>query len=120
MVTGRVGEVSEKYFVEKVAPLIVREAAPELVAVIATNLDPSVTTLPKSNELLLSARVPLWELPPDCPPLEKPWQPVKVHSATGRIRRAAAFRRKERLPLSTRGALLGRGYVLQFGGAIVT
>ncbi len=57
-VIGRLGAVTEKYFVELEAALMVREAVPEFVAVMdKVLLDPTVT-LPKSSFVEASERVP--------------------------------------------------------------
>lgn len=49
MMTGNVGEDSEKYFVETEALLIVRDFDPELVAVTLRVLVVPAITLPKSS-----------------------------------------------------------------------
>lgn len=55
--TGRLGAVSEKYLVERAAPLMVIGAFPEFVAATVTVLLLPTATLPKLREVDASERV---------------------------------------------------------------
>jgi len=72
-VAGRLGEVSEKYFVVKAALLIVSGALPEFVAVTVSDLLEPAGTLPKDRLALPIARLP--SLVP-VPPAPRPIHPV--------------------------------------------
>ena len=76
-VTGRVGALNEKYWLEIVALLTVMEAVPVLVAVIVSVLLVPDVTLPKSSVAVLNDKVP----PAGCviaALVLNPWHPTIV------------------------------------------
>jgi len=89
--TGRLGAVTEKYFVELAAPLMLRDAVPEFVAVTVRVLLFPVVILPKSRFIALNASVPDWPGVSD-PPALTPWQPIRNVSPGRTSSTAASFR----------------------------
>ena len=90
-VAGRLGAVSEKYFVEIVALLMRTAAFPELVAVTARVLLLPGATLPKFRLAFPRERLPTgFEEPP---PVLTPWHPISEPMATRSSMAASVFPR---------------------------
>ena len=88
---GRLGPVSEKYLVENAAPLMLRDAVPEFVAVTVRVLLLPAVILPKSRFIALNESVPDgWPGEPE-PPALTPWQPARNVSPARRSRAAVIF-----------------------------
>ena len=89
--TGRVGAVSEKYWVEMTTLLTLTDAVPEFVAVTVRVLVVPAVMLPKSRFIALSESVPEgWPGEPE-PPALTPWQPARNMSPARRSTAAVIF-----------------------------
>ena len=107
IVTGRLGAVSEKYFVDTEALLMLADVFPVLLTESVSTLLLPAATLPKSNACAPNDKLPVaigvgvefvgvddLEL--------NPWHPASTRLAANTVTPAAFFRNEERVSLSQR------------------
>jgi hypothetical protein len=107
IVTGRLGAVSEKYFVDTEALLMLADVFPVLLTESVSTLLLPAATLPKSNACAPNDKLPVAigvgvELV-GVDDLElNPWHPASTRLAANTVTPAAFFRNEERVSLSQR------------------
>jgi hypothetical protein len=111
-VSGRLGALREKYWVEKVTLLMVTDPGPELVAVADRVLLLPAATLPKFSVAVARERVPSWTWLEE--PALTPWQPARKVRAARSSNAPATFRTYfEHVPFGPVLSIVSQGTVTQ-------